>query len=140
MNSQVRSVEIQLRLWNGNSSVLATAQSLQRAVAGQSSNLVCEAAEDPARQTLADFLRGWQPPRAAPLAAPGLSKHGQGRAFDFQIKRGDRIVAGTDTRATTMWDREGWTAKLRAAVNAGSDRFVGPLPAPYEPWHYEYRP
>lgn len=92
------------------------------------------------KQPLADFLREWSPPRAAPLAAPGLSKHGQGHAFDFQVKRGDRLVVGTDTGTTKKWDQAGWTQKLRDAVSAGSTKFIGPLPAPYEPWHYEYQP
>jgi hypothetical protein len=74
-----------------------------------------------------------------PLAAPGLSRHGQARAFDFSIRRGDQIIAGTETsRIPSAWDAAGWTARLRRAVLETSDSFSGPLQYPREPWHYEY--
>ena len=76
----------------------------------------------------------------SPLAAPGLSMHGQSRAIDFQIMKGGRIVAATEVGAVEReWDAAGWTRKLRQAVLAASPRFKGPLAAPDEPWHYEYR-
>jgi hypothetical protein len=79
------------------------------------------------------------PKYPAPLAAPGLSHHGQARAFDFSIRRGDQIVAGTEmSLIPTAWDAAGWTAKLRRAVSEASDSFSGPLEYPREPWHYEY--
>ena len=63
------------------------------------------------------------------------------RAFDFQVKRGEETVAGTDSKnSIASWDKKGWTEKLRAAVQAASSKFSGPLKMPYEPWHYEYRP
>ena len=77
--------------------------------------------------------------RVPTVAVPGLSKHGQLRAFDFKIKEGRRIVAGTlSATIPTVWDNTGWTDKLYDAVMSVSDRFVGPLPSPYEPWHYNY--
>lgn len=77
--------------------------------------------------------------RVPTVAVPGLSKHGQLRAFDFKIMRGKRLIAGT-TSATipSMWEEPGWTEKLRRAVMESSERFEGPLPSPYEPWHYTY--
>jgi hypothetical protein len=87
------------------------------------------------------FLSSWQPSRPPTLAAPGLSLHGQGRAFDFEIfdSKGRRI-AGTDSKTVAnVWDARGWTKRLADAVHSASGKFVGPLAAPREPWHYEYR-
>jgi hypothetical protein len=83
----------------------------------------------------------WKPEVEASLAAPGLSAHGQARAFDFQVEHDGQIVAGLDADAApARWDAAGWTAKLRAAVSSAGDRFVGPLKSPNEPWHYVYAP
>jgi hypothetical protein len=94
-----------------------------------------------ATDRIRDALMGWNPRTAAPLAAPGLSAHGQGRAFDFQIERGGATVAGFDaTAARRAWDAKGWTDRLHAAVVASGKPFTGPLHSPYEPWHYAYTP
>jgi len=75
------------------------------------------------------------------IAAPGLSPHGRMRAIDFQVHQGGRVVAGPSTPAiATDWEAGGWAAKLDAAVRAASNRFVGPLANPHEPWHYTYTP
>ena len=92
-------------------------------------------------RTFRMFLDTWRASRWPTVMAPGLSMHGQGRAYDFQIldKHGD-TVADTDTsRIGSIWDGQGWTEKLSHAVHAASGKFVGPLLKPYEPWHYEYR-
>jgi hypothetical protein len=95
------------------------------------------AAPDPA--ALRAALINWTSGDAAPLAAPGLSAHGQARAFDLQIEHGGRISAGLGaTSAREQWDAAGWTQKLHAAVAAAGERFSGPLLSPYEPWHYAY--
>lgn len=73
-----------------------------------------------------------------PLAVPGLSPHGQSRAFDFQVMRGGELIAGPS--GAGRWDSEGWTEKVRAAVARASTKFKGPLASPREPWHYDYRP
>jgi hypothetical protein len=140
VNTQVRSLDAQIDLWNENASVGDAARALQDAVGRRLERGSCAQA-DRADEALGEFLEDWRPPRTPSLAAPGLSRHGQGRAFDFQIKRGDRIVAGADT-ATSMknWDRKGWTRKLHFAVNSASGKFSGPLRMPDEPWHYEYSP
>jgi hypothetical protein len=84
-------------------------------------------------------LIAWQPSVAVTLAAPGLSAHGQARAFDFQVEHDGRIVAGPDApSAKQQWDAAGWTQKLRAAVRDSGQHFMGPLAFPYEPWHYDY--
>lgn len=89
------------------------------------------------------FLHSYVPPdgREPTVAVPGLSKHGQLRAFDFKVYRGGRMVAGARSATIrTAWDEPGWTRRLFEAATAASPRFVGPLPAPYEPWHYNYDP
>ena len=79
------------------------------------------------------------PSTAIPLAAPGLSLHGQARAIDFQVMQHDRIVAGPEVATvTTVWSEQGWSRKLHDAVQG--TRFKGPLAMPNEPWHYEYQP
>ncbi|MET0985372.1 MAG: hypothetical protein ABW034_08195 [Steroidobacteraceae bacterium] len=140
VNTEVRSLDIQIQRWNTNPGVGTTAAALERA-ATRELNSSEYAAEPTATnvERFRHFLQTWQPTPAAPLAVPGLSRHGQARAFDFHILRGDRIVASTDMSVVkSVWDGQGWAEKLKAAVAAGSDRFQGPLAAPYEPWHYEY--
>jgi len=142
VNTQVRSLETQLDRWNENDSVRDAAKALQEAAARELSNKSYP--RNPgaaARERFAKFLKEWLSPRAVNLAAPGLSPHGQARAFDFQVQHGDVIVAGTEAGdVTAAWDAQGWTHKLSAAIAAESDRFQGPLAAPREPWHYEYHP
>ncbi|MET0659762.1 MAG: hypothetical protein ABW110_16560, partial [Steroidobacteraceae bacterium] len=140
VNTEVRSLDVQIERWNANSGVGKTAAALQRAAFRELNSSAYSAEPNAASlERFRHFLQTWQPSPAAPLAVPGLSRHGQARAFDFHILRGDRIVASTDMGIVkSVWDGQGWTAKLKAAVAAGSDRFRGPLAAPYEPWHYEY--
>jgi hypothetical protein len=136
-NRMPRSLEIQLAHWNDNPSVAVVASqlaaSLQRLFPAQSA--------PPGIEQLRQALVAWQPRVAAPLAAPGLSAHGQGRAFDFQIEDSSQIVAGfQQSQAGQQWDARGWTRKLHAAVVASGKTFSGPLQSPYEPWHYAYTP
>lgn len=139
VNSEVRSLDTQLQRWKENESVAEVARALIKAARKHAPRDGCS--DDADRDAFADFLKDWQPKTLPTLAAPGLSRHGQARAFDFQVMRSDLIVAGTDSkRAIAAWDKRGWKEKLQAAVSAGSTHFVGPLKSPYEPWHYEYRP
>ncbi|MET0648835.1 MAG: hypothetical protein ABW208_19670 [Pyrinomonadaceae bacterium] len=139
VNTQVRSLDEQLSKWNENDSVARAGEELlQRAgeeLAGPSY------AEPPAAadvQRFVRFLRG-SATRATPtLAVPGLSPHGQSRAFDFQVMRGSQLIAGPT--GAGAWDSEGWTEKVREAVTRASTKFTGPLASPREPWHYDYRP
>jgi D-alanyl-D-alanine carboxypeptidase len=136
VNRQPRSLEVQLEHWNENASVTTLAASLvgfleQRFAATAS----------PSTGELQDALVHWVPDSAAALAAPGLSAHGQGRAFDFAVTHRGQLVAGIDAAsAGSRWDSAGWTRKLHAAVAASGKPFVGPLQSPYEPWHYAYTP
>jgi len=136
VNRQPRSLEVQLAHWNENASVAAVSaalvQFLDRRFAANPS---------PPTADIRDALVHWTPNSAAALAAPGLSAHGQGRAFDFAVARNGDIVAGLEAAsAHSRWDDAGWTRKLHAAVAASGKPFVGPLQSPYEPWHYAYTP
>ncbi|WP_116812128.1 hypothetical protein [Steroidobacter cummioxidans] len=139
-NTEARSLELQIVRFNTNPSVGRVAATLHRQalveIAGASYASLDQAA---AVGRFKQFLADWRPPAAAPLAAPGISRHGQLRAIDFQIMKGGAIVAATDTgTAERNWDAPGWTKKLQAAAQGSN--FRGPLQSPYEPWHYEYDP
>lgn len=141
-NMDVRSLEVQIRRWEEVRSVQAAADLAHSAALKELSRAVYPAIpDDVAAAKFTAYLAQWRPPRPPSLAAPGMSLHGRGRAFDFQVKdRMGRIVAGTDTATVDEWDKQGWTAKLENAVRSASAHFIGPLKAPREPWHYEYRP
>jgi hypothetical protein len=137
VNRQPRSLEVQITHWNENKSVGKTAAmlraALERRFTGSSTPL--KAVE------LQKALIEWPGGAAAALAAPGLSAHGQERAFDFQISHHGQVIAGTDAAtAHRQWDAAGWTQKLHAAISTAGNRFAGPLQSPYEPWHYAYTP
>jgi hypothetical protein len=134
-NRMPRSLDLQIEHWNANSGVAIVADQLVRALQRQF------AATTPSGGQLRQALMDWHPAIAAPLAPPGLSAHGQGRAFDFDIEHDGAVVAGFDAAAAhSQWDRQGWTEKLHAAVIASGKPFAGPLASPYEPWHYAYAP
>jgi hypothetical protein len=140
-NTATRSLDLQLRRWNSNASVGVIADRLHEAAIRELSGDAYPAHPD-AKATLrfANFLRAWRPtPSAAPLAVPGLSLHGRSRAIDFQVVQHGRIIAPTDvSKVRSVWDRQGWARKLARVMR--DTRFVGPLQAPNEPWHYEYAP
>jgi hypothetical protein len=141
-NTRVRSLGVQIERWNNNRTIGRLADTLHAAAVRhltQQSNL--GATDAASLKSFAAFLKQWQPAVALPLAAPGLSLHGQARAIDFQIRSQDRIIASTETASVAkVWDGQRWSEKLRRAVNAASNRFSGPLAIPHEPWHYEYIP
>jgi hypothetical protein len=135
VNRMPRSLALQIARWNENSSVgiaaAALVKSLQQQFGGPAST--------PDAALLRGALMQWKPSVAAALAAPGLSAHGQARAFDFQVEQHGKVIAGTESAsAHRQWDAAGWTEKLHAAVGAAGNRFAGPLASPYEPWHYAY--
>lgn len=137
VNRQPRSLEVQITHWNENASVGKTAAMLRAALERRftANSTPLNAVE------LRKALIEWPGGAAAALAAPGLSAHGQERAFDFQVTHHGQVIAGTDAaRAHRQWDAAGWTQKLHAAVSIAGNRFVGPLQSPYEPWHYTYTP
>jgi hypothetical protein len=140
VNTRVRSLEDQIKNWNGAGSVRAAGDDLLAATMKE----LTAYEEDPSEAGVAKFerfLEGYTPSPRPTVAVPGLSPHGQMRAFDFQVKQGDRIIAGTTTStAKAEWDEAGWTTKLGEAVAKSGGRFAGPLTSPQEPWHYTYQP
>jgi hypothetical protein len=142
VNTEVRNLTEQLRLWNETSSIIATGQDLYAAcVKALRDTAYPEQFEKADLQRFIRFLGSVRAPVIPTVAVPGFSQHGQLRAFDFVIWQGDKIVAGTDAGSVGgLWDRSGWTARLNDAIMQASEHFSGPLPAPREPWHYTYSP
>jgi hypothetical protein len=137
VNRELRSLDVQIAHWNMDESVGTAAAAL---VAALEQRFVGEASK-PNTDQLRSALIEWKPNVAIALAAPGLSPHGQARAYDFQVERDGQVIAGVDvTSARQQWDTAGWTQKLRAAVSVAGNHFSGPLDSPYEPWHYAYAP
>ena len=142
VNSQVRSLDVQVENWNNNGSVKAASEEILAAARALmlSPGFAANRPEQ-AREALKAFLTGHKPVPTPTIAAPGLSLHGQMRAIDFQVHRAGRVVAGPTTASiATDWAAAGWEAKLDAAVRAASDKFVGPQASPPAPWHYTYVP
>ena len=139
-NTEARSLELQIVRFNTNPCVGTVAASLhKRALAEIGKSVYDSPDQADAVERFKRFLAGWRPPAAAPLAAPGISRHGQLRAIDFQIMKDGAVVAPTDTATVNRnWDAAGWTRKLQSAMTGSN--FRGPLQSPYEPWHYEYDP
>lgn len=139
VNTEARSLDLQISRFNSNKSVARVARYLHESALAELLGPGYGSPGAASVERFKQFLAGWQPPVAAALAAPGISRHGQLRAIDFQVMKNGAIVAPTEIATVKRnWDAPGWTQKLQAAV-AGS-RFRGPLRSPYEPWHYEYDP
>jgi hypothetical protein len=139
-NTEARSLELQISRYNSNKSVERAAYHLNKSALAEVFKSEYGLPADAASvERFKQFLTRWRPPTAAALAAPGISRHGQLRAIDFQIMKDGAVVAPTETATVKRnWDASGWTEKLRAAVS--DSKFRGPLLSPYEPWHYEYDP
>jgi hypothetical protein len=139
-NTEARSLELQITRYNTNKSVERAANHLQKSALAEVFRPEYDSPADAnSVERFKKFLTGWRPPTAAALAAPGISRHGQLRAIDFQIMKDGAIVAPTETATVKRnWDAAGWTEKLQEAMSGS--RFRGPLRSPYEPWHYEYDP
>jgi hypothetical protein len=135
VNRQVRSLDVQIERWNENASVDAASKVLLADLKQARAPRRRKKSLDWLQRTLAE----WTLAVPVTLAAPGLSPHGQSRAFDFQIERDGQLVAGTEAeRAAQDWDAAGWTARVKCVVRQVSSRLHGPLETPHEPWHYVY--
>ena len=142
VNPEFRSLEVQLERWNDNETVARAGEDLLE-VARYRLAAVDEGRADAAGQVAAlrSLLLEHQPMPVPTLAAPGLSPHGRMRAIDFQVESSGRIVAGTDSAAiASVWVAAGWKARLQVAIAIADAGFHGPLQAPDEPWHYDFRP
>lgn len=139
VNTKVRSLDEQLEKWNEADSVARAGEELVgRARAELASASYGDGAAEADVRRFENFLRGASTRVTPTLAVPGLSPHGQARAFDFQVMRGGQLIAGPSS--PSAWDSAGWTAKLQEAVRAAGTKFSGPLASPREPWHYDYTP
>ncbi len=133
VNREVRSLDLQVQRWNENASVGRVAAALDAAVSAERSRWP-DKDEEAAARRLTVFLKSWTPPVPITLAVPGLSAHGRSSAFDFQVQRGNRTIAGTNAAtARQQWDAPGWTQRLRDAVRVAGDRFAGLSKRPMNP-------
>jgi len=142
VNTEVRTLDEQLAGWNRVESVRAAGEELlaacQRELADASYK---EPPDESSAARFSRFLRGLRTSRTPTLAVPGLSPHGQLRAFDFQVMQGGRIIADTSSGSiASRWDSAGWSERLKEAVLKSGARLTGPLASPREPWHYTYNP
>lgn len=141
-NTNVRSFDEQLKNWNDTASI----KNAGAALLADSLREVSGAAygDQPSAGDVARFGRFLQYSRLVQVptvATPGLSPHGQLRAIDFVVKKGNQLIAGTlSANIRTEWEDGGWERKLNEAVKGASGKFSGPLSAPREPWHYSYVP
>jgi hypothetical protein len=142
VNTQVRTLETQIKFWNETKSVEEAAdQLLPVALRELASSAYGDTPVPESAERFRQFLKASQPATVPTVATPGLSLHGQLRAFDFQVQKDGEIVATTDSASIqSVWEAQGWTKKLKDAVAAASDKFKGPLVSPREPWHYDYVP
>lgn len=136
---KVRSLESQVELWNQN----PTVQKLGLELKTELLKTLATLPDTPDEASLKAFKKVLIEARLSGTpsnATPGLSQHGQAKAFDFVVLKGRDVIASTQTATLKeKWDDAGWTAKLKKAVQEAGDKFIGPLPAPYEPWHYIYK-
>lgn len=135
-----RSLEEQVGLWNKTQTVNTSSTNLMKQVVNTFSR---DSYPDTAtKQSLGRFQKFLRNQKAKPVptvAVPGLSHHGQLRAYDFIIWQGDKIVAGTSAGSIRReWGGAGWGEKLRQVVYRASSSFEGPLTSPNEPWHFTY--
>jgi hypothetical protein len=142
VNSDVRSLEFQVASWNKEPSIAeASAALYQDALREMQQRRYRDVPTYNCLTSFRNFLRSYVLRRPATVATPGLSHHGQLKAFDFVVKRGDQIIAGTTTATLEEeWERPGWSQKLNRAIRESSTKFAGPLQIPREPWHYSYIP
>jgi hypothetical protein len=140
VNTEVRTLEAQIASWNRTESVGTAANALFAAVQKELANQTYQEQPDEAGlRRFQNFLSNQNLAVSPTVATPGLSQHGQLRAFDFKIRQGNQIIATTESSTIKpVWDDQGWTRKLNAAVTSASRKFAGPLAAPREPWHYTY--
>ena len=140
VNPQVRSLEIQFDHWNQNDSVGTAGEAMRAAILMMVTASGFPGPEEAgASSAFRQTLVAYQPEPASPLAAPGLSLHGQMYAVDFQVSKGGELVASASMgEVASVWDALGWRAKLQDAVRVAGGKFSGPLQSPDEPWHYDF--
>lgn len=138
-NTKIRSLDVQIARWNENVSVGSAASELLSALEAHFPNF--ETQDKLSSETIRNWLVRYEPEIRPSLAAPGLTRHGQAHAIDFQIMHDWRLIAEASTRQIEpVWIANGWAEKLAESVNVAGPSFHGPLTSPNEPWHYDYLP
>ena len=142
VNTEVRSLDGQLKNWNETPSVGAAGEALLASTTAELAKPIY--GDAPEQSSLAEFkrfLQSYRTTQSPTVAVPGLSAHGQLRAFDFQVTQNGKLIAGTTSSSVkNVWDAQGWAAKLSEAVARSGAKLTGPLASPREPWHYSYTP
>lgn len=141
-NTEVRSLDEQIANWNKTPSIKTAGDALLSDTLKELSDAVYKDMPDALGTTrFTRFLQSARLAQTPTIATPGLSPHGQLRAFDFVVKKGGTLIAGAVSAAIKSdWDDAGWTQKLNQAIKQSGPHFTGPLSAPREPWHYTYVP
>lgn len=135
--SPLRSLTRQVRLWNGNNSVQKAGDRLLKELIEELKNEESyPAAPTGVSTSIFELVLRRSAVTPEPTsAAPGTSDHGQMRAVNFVVVRGQAIVADIQSSTIqTIWKEGGWKEKLIAATKG--TKLVGPLKHPYEPWHW----
>jgi hypothetical protein len=142
VNPVIRSLDVQIEHWNHNDSVTRAAEGMLGDVSAAVAAAKFPKAGTPVgKAAFQRLLAGHEPQPKPTIAAPGLSLHGRMQAVDFQVKAGERIVAGPEVASIDeSWEATRWKLNLQAAVESADVGFRGPLQDPYEPWHYDFQP
>jgi hypothetical protein len=135
-----RSLEDQLGLWNKTKSVTVASTNLtKQVVKAMATAAYPDTATKASLSKFQTLLKNHSSKPVPTVAVPGLSHHGQLRAYDFIIWQGDKILAGSDGASIrNQWVGGGWGNRLRQVIYTASNKFDGPLQSPNEPWHYTY--
>lgn len=138
--SPPRSLERQVVLWIRNETVRIAGPRLVKSAEGELNKSAYPARPDAAStRAFSTFLKDTRVDPEPTNAAPGTSDHGRGIAVDFVVMRGSDVVADIKkAEIETRWHPGGWHQKLAEACEGTKLR--GPLPNPYEPWHWWLEP
>lgn len=134
--SPIRDLDKQVRLWCTNTTVQKAAPPLFARVRTElAGSGYFTPPTDSAVAKFHEFLKGSNVLPEPTSAAPGTSDHGQMRAVDFVVMKAGQVIAGVESALIVPnWRQPGWERALIEA--AKGTRLKGPLPTPYEPWHW----
>lgn len=140
VNTEIRPLGEQIRIWNSTASIETAGNDLyKKTLVAMADTTWPDRPEKSALLRFQKLLLATKVIAVPTAAVPGFSQHGQLRAFDFIITKGEAIVAGTDYASQrSVWDAPGWTEKLQTAIDSAGNNLTGPLASPREPWHYTY--
>jgi len=120
----VRTLDDQIENWNATRSIQAAAGDLASAALktlADTSRFQAEL-DKTSLQRFRSFLDSYKVAYIPTVAVPGFSQHGQLRAFDFVIRQGSTITAGTETgspaRRTAIRPTLPWVTLVARSWNA----------------------